>query len=187
MDLEKLEAQFLEAKAALLSLRDKAPKNEADRFCQWLIKTDINPYSLFFDSGSAAACLSLEGLYGVCLGIRHALLDDGAISFLAVNDEPVIVMVHPSDFESRDAFLTFIRDHDEKDVLRGETTYQILDIFPDEFIAARERYETGRIKSCFLSDAEIHGLDFSVAQYKQKPRFDSKWIEEFKSKTFKDW
>lgn len=186
MDLDKLESQFHDAKAALLSLRDKEPKNEAERLCQWIINTDINPYSLFFDSGYAVGCLSIEGLHGVCLGILHALLDDGAMSFVSINDEPVIVMAHPSDFGGYDDghfdFLQFIRKHDEKASLRGKTIYRVLTISPDDFIAAREAYETKQLKSCFLFDAEFLGSEEAIATYENDPRFDNEWISQVNSK-----
>ena len=181
MDLEKLERQFHESRDALIALRDNKPKDEPHRFCQWIINTDINPYSLFFAPGYASSCLSIEGLHGVCLGILHALLDDGAMSFIAVNDEPVILMVHPSDFESEEAFFTFVEHHDEKRSLRLETRYKYLDISPDDFIVAREAYEVANLKSCFWFDADMIDLDTSISSYQKDPRFDPVWIDQFKS------
>lgn len=180
MNLNKMIEHFEEAKDHLMTIRDGQPDDETGRFCQWLVRTDINPFSLFADNAHASRCSTIEGLYDLCLSIRHAFTDDGSMSFVMINDTPAIVMTHPSDFISEAEFLAYVKSCDKAAPLRGNTSYKVLDITPDEFIKAREDYEVANLKNCFFFDGEFLGPDVAVKEYQDTPGFDPNWIEELK-------
>lgn len=180
MDLNKLRKDFEEAEKLLHLLKDRSSAKEADILMNWILnREDLNPYSLFVETGMAAACGSIQGLASIYYDLHHALHDDGAICFVAINDEPRIIMAHPSDYEDDEDFLEMV----EKLDLNGRSRHihipsiAILNISVSEFIKRRDESDRNHLKRCVMLEARKRGKAFAESLYKDRAFFDITWLE----------
>lgn len=181
MDLDKLEQDFHAAKARCVALQKGLPVNEAEELMQWLLNTDINPYGIFLNDGTANMTQSIQGLDALFDILVHALLDDGAISFVEINQKPNVVFLHPSDFEDDEAFWEAVK---KEDSFSGHALFpverRIMECTVSEFIQACEDHESEFLKSCFMLEAR-KDLEGTVDKYKGMLRFNPDWIDEVKN------
>lgn len=63
---------------------------DMQRLTRWLMETATNPYD-FLTPSDAATFRSADLFAGLLHSIHHALVDDGEITFVAVNGRPMIV------------------------------------------------------------------------------------------------
>lgn len=153
------------------------------KLVNWLMTTDINPYE-FLPESYAGCFNSAEGFASLCGTIHHALVDDGAIEFIKVNDEPRIAFIErwTSDFE--DLVLTKQELEWKRDGFGCRTiTYKITFLSGvDEFITEMETYTVNHLKKSFMWDYR-KDPEYAVEHYSSKyPRFQQSWIDEAKSK-----
>ncbi|MBY3155244.1 hypothetical protein HFO56_23255 [Rhizobium laguerreae] len=107
---------------------------------QWLLNTESNPYDFLMWS-DARSFESAESFSGLLHMIHHALVDDGEITFVAVNGRPMIVFANEHEIGNVE-----LRSEVERQIAerRGlETTVEIIAGVP-AFIERRERYESDR-------------------------------------------
>jgi hypothetical protein len=136
----------------------------------WLLDTEINPYSFLPESYAALVCTA-EGFESLLHEIRHALFDDGDISFPVINNNPYILFV-----DRYEATINSFADLS----LYVEDIYDINDVVwlnsIEEFMAAADEYHKKTIKKCFNSDLRRFGIDEAVSHYKNYKVFDESWI-----------
>lgn len=168
-------------KESVEKIKEYETNIDMSKYTKWLMTTDINPYS-FLDDGYAGMTSSAEGMSCLLDTIHHALIDDGEISFIKLDRQPIIRFIHSSDFEGG--------KRDDFDFVKYEETQQMkliskevdcvvtfLDNF-DEFIESIEEYETKQLKCCFINDTERLGIEQSLSHYESDPRFNKEWISE---------
>lgn len=180
MDIQSMENEFIKARDHCLALQKGPPTNEAEELFHWLLNTEVHPYGVFFDPGFSDLAGSIQGLMSLFFNLHHALMDDGDLSFIEVNDVPHIVFLHPSDFDNEQAFWECVnRQGVERSYLKSPQC-SLLDISVSEFIVRAEAYETALIRRCFLTDSRRFSLDFVMEHYGDKACFDPAWVEEAK-------
>jgi hypothetical protein len=107
---------------------------------EWLLTTKSNPYD-YLMRWDARSFESAEQFSGLLHSISHALIDDGEITFVAVNGRPMIV------FANRDELGNIeLRSDVERQIAerRGyDTKIEIIDGVAT-FIARREKFEADR-------------------------------------------
>jgi hypothetical protein len=136
----------------------------------WLLDTEINPYS-FLPEFYANLAYTAEGFERLLHRIRHALVDDGDISFPVINNNPYILFV-----DRYEATINSFADLS----LYLEDNYDINDVVwlnsIEEFMVAADEYHRKTIKRCFKSDLRRFGIDEVVSHYKNYKVFDESWI-----------
>lgn len=115
---------------------------------RWLMDTEANPYG-FLERSYARFFETAEGFAGLLQIIHHALVDDGEISFVAVNGRPMIVFAHRDEIgcvELRSEVEVAIAER------RGiEVKYDFIDGVA-AFIDRQDRYEAHRAARITLGD-----------------------------------
>lgn len=138
---------------------------------KWLMTTDANPYSYLNDAW-AGMTQSAEGMASLLYCIHHAVVDDGDITFVKVNDEPRIVFAHKFDDNFRDVVLS----RQEKEFKKIEI--EVLDIQPNDFGKVYDEYQKTRVKVWFLYDARCRGVELARQYYENYNCWDESWINE---------
>ncbi len=115
---------------------------------RWLMETEANPYG-FIERGYARAFESAEGFAGLLHSIHHALVDDGEITFVAVNGRPMIVFANREEIGCVELRSEVEQMAAER---RGiETVYDFIDGVA-AFIDRQDRYEAHRAAHIALAD-----------------------------------
>ena len=143
--LEKLE----EDKKLCLRLKEcRNPTNDTEMFFKWLLNTTQNPFNIFFSNEIANSCCSIQGLAILYDIIHHALYDDGAITFISINDCPKIIFSDRTSYNNDQEFLDAIKLENLYDSHYCKTppVYKILDCDIKEFIRLRDQYYRKQIK-----------------------------------------
>ena len=137
----------------------------------WLLDTEINPYS-FLPEFYANLANTAEGFESLLHQIRHALVDDGDISFPVINNNPYILFV--------DRYESTINSFADLSLYVEDIYEDIYDIVwlnsIEEFMVAADENHRKTIKKCFNSDLRRFGIDYSVSHYKNYKVFDESWI-----------
>jgi hypothetical protein len=123
------------------------------RIACWLTETSANPYD-YLDRSYAGYFSSADSFARLLQFIHHALIDDGSITFVAVNGRPMIAFEDKFEIENVE-----LRSEIEIMVAqrRGvERHYEVLDGV-DAFIERRDQYETVRLESIRLREAVADG------------------------------
>ena len=105
----------------------------------WLMDTEANPYSIL-QPGYVRALDTAEGFAGLLQIIHHALVDDGEITFVAVNGRPMIAFAAPDELHLVNLVSDVERMLEKR--LGKETNYEIIGGVT-EFIARQKSYDTG--------------------------------------------
>jgi hypothetical protein len=184
--LEKFQKAHDEALENINSMlnTDKDYEQDFKLLIRWLMETEINPYSILPEcwAGSVNDAVSFEGL---CRHIHHAMVDDGEIEFITVNDEPRIVFVGAWEEKFEDRVLTE-QEYDMK--YRGyggrSMTFNIvlLEKNVQKFIEARLAFDIADLRRCFEWDA-ADGLEHAIKHYGDNPLFKTEWIVEVENST----
>jgi len=140
----------------------------------WLLDTEINPYSFLPEFYANLVCTA-EGFESLLHQIRHALFDDGDISFPVINNNPYILFV-----DRYEATLNSFADlslYDEIYVINDVVWLNSI----EEFMVAADENHRKTIKKCFNSDLrrfdiDYFGIDYLVSIYKNYKVFDESWI-----------
>lgn len=115
---------------------------------RWLMDTEANPYG-FIERGYARSFESAEGFAGLLHTIHHALVDDGEITFVAVNGRPMIVFANREEIGCVELRSEVEQMAAER---RGiETVYDFIDGVA-AFIDRQDRYENHRAARISLAD-----------------------------------
>ena len=136
---DKTHAEAMETIKQYLEPYEQEPKMHL--LVRWMLETDANPYG-YLQEAWATSTYSSTGFASLLSVISHAVLDDGDITFVAVNGEPRIVFAHKYD----DWFENAVLSTSEK-ALRSsgiDVMIEVLDIEPNEFGALYDEY----LKSC---------------------------------------
>jgi len=137
----------------------------------WLLDTEINPYS-FLPNSYAELAYTAEGFESLLHQIRHALFDDGDISFPVINNNPYILFV--------DRYEATINSFADLSLYVEDIYEDIYDIVwlnsIEEFMFAADENHRKTIKKCFNSDLRRFGIDNAVSHYKNYKVFDESWI-----------
>lgn len=178
--LEKFDDAHRRAVAAIESLLADSD-DDVRMLVRWLMETDANPYSYLPEEW--ARCMSDAPSFArLCGHVRHALVDDGEISFVAVNGQPRISF-HPrweKGYEDR-VLTAQERDLRDNGLLGRPARYEFTQIDGvAAFIAARDLYEVEDLKRCFLWDAR-RDLGHAVRHYGANPLFRQEWLDEAKA------
>ena len=120
---------------------------------KWMMTTDVNPYS-YLPEGWADRTTYAEGFASLLHMIHHALIDDGEITFITVNDEPRIVFIDKYDV-SRANVLTEQEKMDEK-FHSYETDIKVLDINANDFWSLAEQYHIGWLSRIEYIQKALH-------------------------------
>lgn len=130
---------------------------------EWLLTTESNPYDYLMLS-DARSFDSAERFSGLLHAIHHALVDDGEISFVAVNGRPMIVFANRYELANVELRSDVERQIAER---RGyETVIEIIDGVA-AFIERRERFEIDRDAKRALFQAYRSG-EIDQAQYRER-------------------
>ncbi|MCS4088630.1 hypothetical protein [Rhizobium sp. BK176] len=139
------------------------PHEDMRLITEWLLTTESNPYDYLMLS-DARSFDSAERFAGLLHMIHHSLVDDGSISFVAVNGRPMIV------FADRDELANVeLRSDVERQIAerRGyETKIEIIDGVA-AFIERRDRFEVERTAKRELIQAYRSG-DIDEAEYRAR-------------------
>jgi hypothetical protein len=111
------------------------PDPEMRRLTRWLIDTDANPYGFLMWS-NAAAFDNAQGFARLLDVIHHALVDDGEISFVAVQGRPMIVFANRDEIGNVELRMSVEIERDER--LGVGVRIEILDGI-EAFITRQER------------------------------------------------
>ena len=182
---EKFQQSYDEAIAGIHYLleTDKEYEKDVSTLVKWLMETDINPYS--FLPANWAECLEdAVNFYILCRHIHHALVDDGCINFIKINDSPRISFIEH--YGNDEEYKNWVLTEQEKDW--GENgfgphnkkmEYIITHLKNvNEFITAIEEYETNTLKQ-FVKFAVCRKNLEQLEHYRECSRFNEEWIEEF--------
>ena len=137
---------------------------EMRHIANWLMDTNGNPYSIFFDCDDASRMSCAEGMAELLHKIHHAMIDDGDITFRVIGGFPQI---------------TF----DCVDEQTSSYPCKILDN-AFEFTEAFDKQRKRHLKKCFLLDYKKSGFDpLIVESYSKREEysdiFDPLWVNEF--------
>lgn len=146
--------------------------SDMQELVQWMLTTEINPYSYLPEkwAGAVTSSTSFEYLLNA---IHHALYDDGDISFVTVNEEPRIVFAAPDDDNFRQKALNTQEQHSGK-----QYTIEVLNIHPKEFGPLCETHSIQNLKKHFAMDAAKWGAAFAATHYSTYACFNQAWITE---------
>lgn len=161
----------------ILDKPEDAYDYEVSVLVKWMLTTEANPYS-YLPEGHQSSFYSAQDFYGLISIIRHALYDDGDITFVKVNGEPRITFIwqHEDNFED---LILSEQDKRLKEMSMVGYEVEILDISPAEFPDVYEEYLLNSIKKSFLWDAKRRGLDFAIHHYSKQYRcYDPAWENE---------
>lgn len=153
---------------------------EMRELVNWLLTTDANPYA-FLPEEWAPSLNTAESFADLLHCIHHAVYDDGAITFVAVNDEPRIVFVNQYEDNFRDRVLTNQEKEIEKRTIFGKTSkydVTVLDITPNEFGPLYDAFNLKDLQRCFSIDAGRLGIKFATDVYSKYACFTSNWVEQ---------
>lgn len=181
---EKFEKFDQSHREAIETIKEYQQDKDVGVLVNWLLATDINPYS-FLDDEYAQYMYTSEGFSMLCHLLHHALIDDGDVTFLSVDKKPKIGFYWKYDlpeFTRKDYKL--IRPEDgSRPYIENNIVLSDVIVYDDfnQFIEAIEIYATNDLKRCFLGDIQImDSLDNAVRHYSQYKRFDPAWIELYK-------
>lgn len=160
---------------AVKSIRIYQEDKDIGVLVNWLLETDINPYS-FLEEGNLLG--SAEGFSFLCHLLHHALLDDGDVTFFSVDGQPKIEFVHRCDLKEyvRTNYKLEKNEFGKKELVEEEVKSDII-IFDNyqQFIDAIEEFATKDLKRCYLWDKHLSGEEFANEHYSKYKRFDTAW------------
>lgn len=136
---------------------------DMQRLTRWLMETATNPYD-FLTPSDAATFRSADLFAGLLHSIHHALVDDGEITFVAVNGRPMIVLAARDEIENVE-----LRSAVECQIAERRGTprsYELLDGV-EGFIFRRNRYDEHKEAGYALVDARRSG-EISMDEYRQR-------------------
>lgn len=147
--LAKYEASFAEARQKFLAIVEGDASDPANRLCQWLATSGENPYGVFSNRSFAGSMGTLEGCVGVFHLIRHAIHDDGDITFVQTKSlGPYICFYWHKEANFEKVFRDEMQGQGHGvSVLKGAKIVGFLDGV-DAFIAAKEAHEAAYRKRC---------------------------------------
>lgn len=145
-------------------------------FTQWLLSTDINPYT-FLPEGWAGHVGTAESLSSFLSIIHHALFDDGDITFCTVDGRPRLVFVDRHEPDFRNYALSKHELSLEKQ-FGSQADVKIINIDINDFGKLVDASETAAIRKYFVNDAARQGIDFAVNHYRRYALFSESWVTE---------
>lgn len=175
--VEKLNQRHEQSMKTIKSFLE--PDSGMPKLAQWLLENDANPYS-YLPEPWANSTYTSSGFDALLRYIRHAAIDDGAISFITVNEEPRIVFIHPSDYPTRKLFESACLTNDEKWRLgpyRG-VDIEILGIDHEDFPEYYDNWFKNKIKQWFLDESENSTPHEAAIYYRKYKLWDESWFEE---------
>lgn len=147
-------------------------KLEMAKFTNWLLETDINPYTIFHEN-IANKLSTAEGFSSVLDQVNHALFDDGDICFPVIKHYTMISFSDKFDFKLdhvfSDLFIESFKRHD--------TNVTFLSSI-DEFMERANENHIKSIKRAFKHDVNRLGLEYTVQHYSSYKDFNESWITE---------
>jgi hypothetical protein len=136
---------------------------EMRRITCWLMETTANPYS-FLQWGYARAFQSADQFAALLQTIHHALVDDGEITFVAVNGRPMIVFVARDEIGNVELRTDIERELADR---RGEPVrYEFLEGL-EAFIECQERRDA-YIEASTALRAAMRAGEFPQEEYRQR-------------------
>lgn len=178
----KFQKRFDEAVATIETYRFSVEgKADVSELVEWMLTTDANPYSYLGDVWGSSLDTA-ENFASFLNNLHHALVDDGDVTFVSVNDEPRIVFAWAGDTDFRKHVLSKV-ELDMEDRRKGEKwcpeyEIKVLDISPNDFPALRDAYEKSWLKRCFLWDVKGKDDSCTIKHYSKYKHFDPAWIDE---------
>jgi hypothetical protein len=138
---------------------------------KWMLTTDANPYGFI---PSHAGCLNSSTSMELLISImHHALYDDGDISFVKVNDEPIIVF-----YDKNNNIEGYIKELYKGLTYRDNLKIEILNISAEDFPNVYNEYYTNFIKECFIQDAARRGISVADQLYSTYSVYNKNWKNE---------
>lgn len=158
------QTKFDEALASIERFRQH-DNPDMRRITRWLMETSANAYS-FLPPGWAGCYTNAQHFAALLQTIHHALVDDGDITFVAVNGRPMIVFVWRDDLHMVE-LRTEVEQH--ADTSRGRSvSLEVIDGV-EAFIARQDRYERYQDDRIALGDRRRAGQltmdDWRTAQF----------------------
>lgn len=152
------------------------PDSGMPKLAQWLLENDANPYS-YLPEPWANCTYSSSGFAALLHYIHHAVIDDGSISFITVNEEPRIVFNHPSNYATREQFKSACLSDTEKWRLGRNmgVDIKILRIDHEDFPEYYDNWFKNWIKQCFLDESDPNTAAIHYRKYKL---WDESWLQE---------
>lgn len=134
-----------------------------DGLVRWMLTTDASPYD-YLDDGWHNSEYSSAAFESLLQTIRHALYDDGDITFITIDTMPKIVFIDRHDLETvRPEWFT--------------KNLQILSISPNEFGPLFDVWFSSKLKKCFMADAR-RGIAWTVKHYSRYQLWNPEWENE---------
>lgn len=152
---------------------------ELSKLYNWLLTTDINPYS-FLPEGFTNSLATSSGTASLFYMIHHATIDDGEISFVTVNDEPRMLFIDVRYMSQQD-----LRKHattEQEKMSRFDIDIEILKIQPNDFGDHVDFYQRKCLQKWFIQDAAQHGIEFAEQNYSKYKLFSAEWKHQLKDK-----
>jgi hypothetical protein len=158
---------------------DKDYEQDFKLLIRWLMETEVNPYAIL-PEGWAGCLNDAVSFNGLCAHIHHAMVDDGEIEFVTVNDEPRIVFVGSWEENFEDRVLSKQELNYKNNGIGGKVkkvNYEVKVIGKNvqEFIKSRLEYDIGSLRRSFEWDA-ADDLNHAIEHYSKNPLFDHNWI-----------
>lgn len=146
----------------------------------WLLATDINPYSFLEDEDAKYLDGGAEDFAHICHLFHHAHVDDGEVSYIAVDGVPKIFFRYEIDQITR--IKTELKKVNGEMKLVRETVQCEITHFKNfnQWIEAIEIFAYNDLKRCFMWDAKISGLKFAMEHYSKYKHYDINWSKEVK-------
>lgn len=179
----KFQKQFDNAISTIEMYLNNKDGDEGDvsKLVEWMLTTDANSYGYLGDTWGGSLDTA-ENFASFLNNLHHALVDDGDVEFVSVNDAPRIVFAWRGDENFRNHVLSKT-ELDMEERRKGEKwcpeyEIKVLDISPNEFPALRDAYEKEWLKKCFLWDVKGKHDTHTIQHYSTYQHFNPAWIEE---------
>lgn len=152
---------------------------QLSKLYNWLLTTDTNPYS-FLPEGWANSLVTASGTSALFSMIHHAVIDDGEISFVKLNDEPMMLFIDVRNMSQQDLYKFLLTEQEKSSGF--EFDIEILKIEPNDFGDHVDFYQRKWMQKCFIQDAAQHGIEFTKDAYSKYKLFSEDWEHNLKDK-----
>ena len=186
---DTFQQSYDEAVAGIRSLLETEKEYEKDvsTLIKWMMETDINLYS-FLPANWVGCLTDAVSFYALCCYIHHAMVDDGYIDFIKVNDSPRITFIERCDIDDKlyDDYVNTVLSGQERDWKKNgfgphnkkmEYTITYFNNV-NEFITAIEEYEINQLKKWVIAAMRRKNLE-ELNHYRENPRFKEEWVKDY--------
>lgn len=159
---------------------ESEPGKRMHRLVEWMLTTDADPHR-YLESRWASQVYTPTGLAYLLDRIADATECEeyGEITFVAVWQEPMIVLAHPDSQDLIERAIGLSNFHPAYD-LQSKGSIEILDIKLSEFGAVHDAWRREQLRRDFILDARsTDNLSQVISKYQRRPLWDEGIVKEF--------